>query len=230
VGARYGNHLARVVFPEPTREFVVTVELNAKLVPINPFDFYVEPSASTWPFAYEPDLREELEPCLATEHPGPKLDAWIDAVPRERTDTVELLVGMGQRFARDIAYEKRMTPGLQSFEETLRLGSGSCRDSAWLLVQILRHLDIAARFASGYLIQLDPDVAELHAWAEAYIPGAGWIGIDPTSGFLAGEGHLPLACSPKPERAAPVSGLVGRSDVRFEHRIAIARIDSNLGL
>jgi len=232
-----GNFQARVVFPEPTREFRVTVDLVAEMSVINPFDFFVEESASHWPFRYEPDLREELEPYLQPAPVGPHLEAWLARLPRVRRPVVDFLVDVNRRLEQDIEYIVRMEPGVQTPEQTLELGRGSCRDSGWLLVQILRHLGVAARFVSGYLIQLTPDVAaldgpsgtdhdftDLHAWAEAYVPGAGWVGLDPTSGLLAGEGHLPVACTAKPQTAAPVSGLVEPCEVRFGHEMSVSRM------
>ncbi len=232
-----GNFLARVVFPEPTREFRVTVDLVAEMVVINPFDFFLEDSAQHFPFAYEPWLAEELDPFLDAETPGPLLSEWLAGVSHEPKPSVDFLVALNQRLSEEVDYVIRLEPGVQTPEETLALGRGSCRDSAWLLVQILRNLGIAARFASGYLIQLKPDVesldgpsgtsvdfTDLHAWAEAYLPGAGWVGLDATSGLLAGEGHLPLACSPKPQSAAPIAGAVEKCEVAFEHTMSVERI------
>src|SRR5204863_5793470 len=169
--------------------------------------------------AYDAVLTRELSPYLDAAPAGPRLSALLKKVRPANLRSIDFLVGINQRLQSDIRYLIRMEPGVQTPEETLTKGSGSCRDSAWLLVQLLRHLGLAARFVSGYLIQLAPDVksldgpsgaekdfTDLHAWAEAYLPGAGWIGMDPTSGLLAGEGHIPLACSADPVSAAAITG------------------------
>jgi uncharacterized protein (DUF2126 family)/transglutaminase-like putative cysteine protease len=236
----YGNWLARLVFTEPAEKLEVLVDLTADLTVINPFDFFVEPYAEKFPFTYAPALAKELIPFLEKASPGPKLARWLDAFRATITpgeNTVLLLVRLNQQLQRETRYLVRMEPGVQTPEETLALACGSCRDSAWLLVQILRHLGIAARFASGYLIQLvadvkpldgpagtDHDFTDLHAWAEAYIPGAGWIGFDPTSGLLAGEGHLPLACSADPGNAAPVIGFTDVCGTEFSVDMHVTRI------
>ncbi|MDR2113418.1 MAG: transglutaminase family protein, partial [Candidatus Accumulibacter sp.] len=231
------NYLARLVFPEKTREFKVEVDFVAELSVINPFDFFLEPRAERFPFDYDPRLRHELLPFLEKLPLTPSFKAFIDEIPRAPLPTVDFLVALNQRVQRAIGYVIRLEPGVQSPEETLTRASGSCRDSAWLLVQTLRHLGLAARFVSGYLIQLAPDVksldgpsgaaadfTDLHAWCEVYLPGAGWVGLDPTSGLLAGEGHIPIACSPEPSSAAPVTGLTETCECEFSHVMKIERV------
>ncbi len=232
-----GNYLARVVFPKVTSHFKVEVDLVADMTVINPFDFFLEEYAQKFPFVYEPGLAHELAPFLAHPEPGPLLAEWLASVDRTPQSSNDFLVGINQRLQREVSYLIRMEPGVQTPEFTLTSRSGSCRDTAWLLVQALRNLGLAARFVSGYLIQLRADVkaldgpsgptedfTDLHAWAEVYLPGAGWIGLDPTSGLFAGEGHIPLAASPDPTSAAPVTGLVDPCQVRFEHHMAVRRV------
>ncbi|MWL85870.1 transglutaminase family protein [Cupriavidus sp. SW-Y-13] len=233
----FSNYLARLVFPEKTTEFRVTVDLVAEMSVFNPFDFFLEPSAEKFPFDYAPDMAHDLAPYLVKDALTPRFKAFVDSIDRTPLATLDFLVALNQRLQQDIRYLIRMEPGVQSPETTLENGSGSCRDSGWLLVQTLRHLGLAARFVSGYLLQLAPDVkavdgpsgtekdfTDLHAWCEVYLPGAGWIGLDPTSGLLAGEGHIPLACTPEPGSAAPVSGAVDECEVEFEHLMSITRI------
>jgi uncharacterized protein (DUF2126 family) len=232
-----GNWLARFVFPEKTAEFSVTVDLLADIEVINPFDFFVEPYADKCPFVYPEELRYELAPCLLADPPGPLLKAFLASIDRTPRTTVDFLVDLNMRLQREIRYLIRMEPGVQSPEQTLAAGSGSCRDTAWLLVQILRNLDLPARFVSGYLIQLKPDLkaldgpagtdqdfTDLHAWTEVYLPGAGWIGLDPTSGLLCGEGHLPVAATPHYRSAAPISGAVEAAKADFSFDMKVTRI------
>ncbi|WP_103171484.1 DUF2126 domain-containing protein [Paracoccus sp. SY] len=233
----FGNWLARYVFPEPVRELKIEVDLVADMTVYNPFDFFVEDAAEYWPFDYAPDLAEELVPYRQAEPAGPLLAAMLAGIPRERTRTVDFLVALNARIAGETAYTIRMEPGVQTPEETLDLRSGSCRDSTWLLVNALRHLGFAARFVSGYLIQLKPDLqaldgpsgtahdfTDLHAWAEVYIPGAGWIGLDPTSGLLTGESHIPLAAAPHYRSCAPISGMASFAEVDFDFDMQIRRV------
>lgn len=233
----FANHLARLVFPEQTTEFKVTVDVVAEMSVYNPFDFFLEPEAETFPFAYAPELKRDLLPYLARAELTPRFKTFVDSIALGEQRTIDFLVGLNQRLQREIGYLIRMEPGVQTPEETLTRLSGSCRDTGWLLVQTLRHLGLAARFVSGYLIQLKPDVksldgpsgsevdfTDLHAWCEVYLPGAGWIGLDPTSGLLAGEGHIPVACTPDPSSAAPVTGAVDECEVQFSHHMQVTRI------
>jgi uncharacterized protein (DUF2126 family) len=231
------NYLARLVFPEKTMEFSVEVDLVAEMAIFNPFDFFLEPYAEKIPFVYESSLARELRPFLEAEPPGAKLAAFLSQVPRVSTPTLDFLVSLNQRVQREVGYVIRLEHGVQSCQQTLTLGTGSCRDSAWLLVQILRNLGLAARFVSGYLIQLTADVkplegpggassdfTDLHAWTEVYLPGAGWVGFDPTSGLLAGEGHIPLACTPDVGSAAPISGPLEFCKTEFSFSMTVQRI------
>lgn len=232
-----GNYLARLVFPEKTREFKVEVDLVAEMAVFNPFDFFLEPYAERIPFDYTEGEQRELAPYLVKLPATPLFAEYLAGIERTPRPSVDFLVELNQRLSRDIRYLIRMEPGVQTPEQSLELASGSCRDSAWLLVQLLRHLGLAARFVSGYLIQLtadvksldgpsgtDQDFTDLHAWCEVYLPGAGWIGLDPTSGLFAGEGHIPLACSPEPSSAAPISGGLDECEVEFEHLMSVERV------
>jgi uncharacterized protein (DUF2126 family)/transglutaminase-like putative cysteine protease len=231
------NYLARVVFPKPARELRIEVDLVAEMAVLNPFDFFLEDYAQKFPFRYESTEENGLAPFRVTGLATPRLTRYLAGISRQPQATVDFLVELNRRLAAEVKYLIRMEPGVQSPDETLEKRSGSCRDSAELLVQILRHLGFAARFVSGYLIQLTADLkptegpagpsqdfTDLHAWCEVYLPGAGWIGLDATSGLLTGEGHIPLACTPEPQSAAPLSGIVETCETSFEYLMKVARI------
>lgn len=233
----FANYLARLVFPKKTTAFTVTVDLVVEMAVYNPFDFFLEPQAESFPFRYTQAQTDELAPYLVAEAPTPRVQAYLDGIDHQPQRTIDFLVQLNQRVQQDVQYLIRMEPGVQTPDETLAKGSGSCRDSGWLLVQLLRHLGLAARFVSGYLIQLTPDVksldgpsgtthdfTDLHAWCEVYLPGAGWIGLDATSGLMAGEGHIPLACTPTPGSAAPIEGLMDAAEVTFAHEMKVTRV------
>lgn len=261
----FGNFIARYVFPEKTRKMVIDVNLVADMVTINPFDFFVEDYAEKYPFTYEKNLRKELAPYFEKKEKGPLLTSLLKELKasklgiaatqaneaqmvqdksarkqkskKEKPHIVHFLVALNQFIQQHIDYTVRMEPGIQTCEETLEKQLGSCRDTGWLLVQVLRHMGLAARFVSGYLVQLtadqksldgpsgpEQDFTDLHAWAEVFVPGAGWIGLDPTSGLFAGEGHIPLACTPDPLSAAPVVGATDKCEVHFEFKNEVFRV------
>ncbi len=231
------NHLARLVFPEKTSMLRIEVDLVAEMAVLNPFDFFLEPTAQEFPFAYDPTLASELAPYLVKQPLTALFEEFLQSLPRSSMPTNDWVVRVNQQLHAAIRYVIRMEPGVQAPEQTLQQRTGSCRDSAWLLVQLCRHCGLAARFVSGYLIQLksdvksldgpsgpDQDFTDLHAWCEVFLPGAGWIGLDPTSGLLAGEGHIPLACSPQPSSAAPITGVLEPCESTFEHHMKVTRI------
>ena len=233
----HGNWLARLVFPERTMEFSVTVDLTAEMVVVNPFDFFIEPYAEILPFDYADEVKADLAPYREVAEDGPLLQAFVDGLQPQGQGTVNYLVGLNADLQAKVRYLVRMEPGVQTPDETLELGSGSCRDSAWLFVQMARKLGLAARFVSGYLIQLKADIdpvsgaqgtqtdfTDLHAWAEVYIPGAGWIGFDVTSGLLTGEGHLPLAAAPHYRSSAPITGVASVAKTDFEFEMSVTRL------
>ncbi|WP_082566873.1 transglutaminase family protein [Janibacter sp. Soil728] len=253
----FGNWLARVVFPDKVSRLEITVDLTADMTVINPFDFFVEDWASTFPFAYPEQTRVDLAPYLQPvddggegSGPAPEVSAWLertlpslltaprDAAVGEGTRIVDFIVGLNRAIRESVDYTVRLEAGVQTPQHTLERGIGSCRDSAWLLVSAMRQLGLAARFVSGYLVQLTSDLSavgddslngptedftDLHAWAEVYIPGAGWVGLDATSGLLCGEGHIPLSCTPHPASAAPISGATAPAEVTFDFSNTVTR-------
>lgn len=233
----FSNYLARLVFPERAKELVIDVEVIVDMTVVNPFDFFLEENVEFFPFKYDKQLKKDLGPYLQIREKGALLLKFLETVDRSKKPIVNFIVEVNQMLQQRTSYLIRMDPGVQSCEDTLQLKSGSCRDSAWLLVQALRHLGLAARFVSGYLVQLasdqksldgpsgpEKDFTDLHAWTEVYIPGAGWLGLDPTSGLFAGEGHIPLACTPDPQSAAPVTGSTSVAEVTFEYSNSVTRI------
>lgn len=234
----FGNYLARIVFHDKIKQLKVDVEVIAEMTVINPFDFFVEKYAEKFPFKYQEQEKKELAPYFELVENGPLLTKWVEkaSILKDKS-IVDFLVSVNQMLYNDINYTVRMDPGVFTCEETLGKKLGSCRDSSWVLVQAMRHLGLAARFASGYLVQLksdqksvdgpsgpEQDFTDLHAWCEVYIPGAGWIGLDPTSGLFAGEGHIPLCCTPDPVSASPITGAVDQCKVEFYHSNEVIRV------
>lgn len=233
----FSNYQARIVISDKCTEFLVEVDLVFEIKIFNPFDFFVEKKAEQFPFAYEPELKQALSPYLEIKEQDNYLRAFLKTVDTAPKSSIDFLVSINSLLNQSLAYKIRMDHGVQTCEETLQLKTGSCRDMAWLLCQILRNFGLATRFVSGYLVQLKADVTsldgpsgtkedftDLHAWTEVYLPGAGWVGLDPTSGLFAGEGHIPLSCTPNPASAAPISGEIGTCKSTMKHEMSVVRI------
>jgi uncharacterized protein (DUF2126 family)/transglutaminase-like putative cysteine protease len=234
----FGNFQARVVFPDKIDHLHVDVEVIADLIVLNPFDFFVDEYAEKFPFTYAAEVKKELSPYFEIMEGGDLLNEFLNTkVPKEEMQIVDFLVAINQALYNRVNYTIRLEAGIQTCEDTLGKALGSCRDSAWVLVQVFRHLGLAARFVSGYLVQLtadeksldgpsgpEADFTDLHAWAEVFIPGAGWIGLDATSGLFAGEGHIPLSCTPSPGSAAPITGLLDACETTFNFKNEVTRI------
>jgi len=233
----YGNYLARVVFPEKVKEFGIDVELIADLISINPFDFFVEEYAEQYPFEYKDELKTELSQYLEVTEKSKELKKLIKSLDLKKRTINDFLVYLNTEIYKLLKYTVRLEAGVQKCEVTLDKKLGSCRDYAWLFVQVLRSLGLAARFVSGYLVQLksdeksldgpsgpEEDFTDLHAWTEVYLPGAGWVGLDSTSGLFAGEGHIPLACTATFESAHAIEGLSDKCETEFEFSNTVTRI------
>ena len=233
----YGNYQARIVFPEKVTEFGIDVEILADLITLNPFDFFVDEYAEQFPFKYKKDLKKELEPYLEITETGKSIKKFVKSLDLSKRSTNDFIVYLNQEIYKYLNYTLRLETGVQTCETTLDKKLGSCRDYAWLFVQVLRHLGLGARFVSGYIVQLsadeksldgpsgpDKDFTDLHAWTEVYLPGAGWVGLDSTSGLFAGEGHIPLACTPHYESAHAIEGLSDKCETEFDFSNSVTRV------
>jgi len=237
-----GNHVAHLAFKKGTRlpALEITVELAVDIRPVNPFDFFIDPRCEVIPFAYPAELSRDLAPFLERGDPelatGEQFEALLAAMPKSEP-TVPFLVAANQLVHGALRYVIREEPGIWTPEETLKNGRGSCRDQAVLLMALLRARGLASRFASGYLVQLQDegmlpgepkgvskDVADLHAWTEVFLPGGGWVGLDPTSGLFCGEGHIPLASVARPALGSPVEGTADRAAESISFSMKIARL------
>ncbi len=207
-----GNSLAKIVFSERAAELVFYSELVLTQYDTNPLDFLMEESAVNYPFVYEPESLPELTPFMAILYPRAtaSLREWLMQFykPGDKIRTIDLLQRINLHICKNFRYSRRDAAGVQTPEETLRLNSGSCRDFAALLLEACRCWGLASRFVSGYMLceATAAGGASTHAWAEVYLPGAGWKGFDPTSGLMTGAQHVPVAVSRNPENAAPVAG------------------------
>ncbi len=233
-GDPLANRVARAAFANEMDRLEIEVALTAELVETNPFGFVLDAEAATWPFAYPDSLRRELAPYLEPQPLQPWLAAMLTGFDLSRQNPVSLLVALNGRVHEQVRYQTRMEPGVQSPADTVERSSGSCRDTAWLLVLAARSLGLAARFVSGYLVQLvdaehpvpglERDGADLHAWAEMFLPGAGWFGLDATSGLITTSSHIALASGAHPNSAAPVEGTTTIAESHLDTSITVERI------
>ncbi len=202
----YDNIVAKCLYPGKSSELRARLELDLELQEKNAFHFVLAPHAVDLPFTYEAAERRVLEPFLQPATENVPLPFW----KLEPKSTVSALVELNQAIHDNLAYERREEGEARSVNETLALGRGACRDFAVLLAETLRGVGVAARLASGYLFESGDHekTAEgaLHAWVEAYLPGAGWVGLDPTNGVFANHLHITAAVGLTTEDVTPISG------------------------
>lgn len=233
----YGNFIGKLNMFEKTDYLSLEINFLAEIKSINPFNFLVDSHIEKYPFYYTKQEKKELSSFLEIDESSNLLINWVNKNVYNNIYITDFLVSLNQQLASEIKYITRLEEGIQTCEETLRTKKGSCRDTTVLLIQILRHYGLAARFVSGYLIQfktddqsddnssiIKEDNAELHAWCEVYLPGAGWIGLDPTSGFLVAEDHIPLISNPNAMEANPVRGTKEFCKSKLDFSINISRL------
>lgn len=206
------NSVAIATFNSPTDQLVIESEVIIQQYNEAPLDFLVADYAIDYPFSYTSEDMAVLSPYItSTRQQDNKLLAdWVATVwqPGERIQTYSLLQRLCVHIQQTLVYQLREEPGVQSVENTLSIGSGSCRDSAYLFMEAARQLGLAARFVSGYL-KAEPSAfnyGSTHAWAEVFLPGAGWKGFDPTLGLVVGTDHTAVAVARLPESVPPVAG------------------------
>lgn len=205
------NNVGLVDFIEPAAELVIEAEFVLHVAEENPFNFIIAAEAAEYPFMYEYELGADLFTLSHNVYVRDveQISQWLHPVwhPGKRLGTLELLQELTGHIYRTVRYQRRMEKGVQSPAETLEKRSGSCRDSATLFIEACRFLGLAARFVSGYMYSSDiMGRMSMHGWAEVYLPGAGWIGFDPSWGILASSQYFPVAVSRHSEHAPPISG------------------------
>jgi transglutaminase-like putative cysteine protease len=227
------NNIGIVDFAAGAAELVIEGEFIVSVREENPFNFVIVPEAAEYPFTYEHDLGVDLRPLSHSVYVrdiDPIRD-WLHPLwhPGKRVGTLELLQQLNTRIYRTIQYQRRMERGVQSPAETLEKKSGSCRDTATLFVETCRFLGLAARFVSGYMYSSDiTGRMSMHGWAEVYLPGAGWIGFDPSWGILTSLHYFPVAVSRHSEHAPPISGTymgTPRAFIRSEVDLYVKPLD-----
>ncbi|MCE0521511.1 MAG: transglutaminase family protein [Methylacidiphilales bacterium] len=207
-----GNSIALVDFTERADELMIYSELVLDHYDSDPLDFRVEPYAVHYPFVYDPWTLPELTAFTHIVFPADaeRVRQWLGQFwqPGKLVETVSLLKRLNRFIHETFIYTRRDEFGVQRPGRTLEKNSGSCRDFATLFIEACRSWGLAARFVSGYMLceATEAGNASTHAWAEVYLPGAGWKGFDPTSGAVVGSQHVAVAVSRHPEAATPISG------------------------
>ncbi len=212
----FGNSVALVDFEQPAAELTIVSTLHIERYGLARPDFPLDPAAELYPFVYSAGDRTDLGRLLERHYPDPQgvVDQWArQFTPFRPVGTLNLLAGMNRAIRETFIYAARDEEGVQSPIETLATKTGSCRDFALLFIEAARSLGFGARFVTGYLYDpaLDGAIAvqgagTTHAWAEVYLPGAGWVEYDPTNGVIAGENLIRVAVTRDASQAVPVAG------------------------
>lgn len=228
----FDNCVAACTYEEPAAELRFSLELDLALEKRNPFDFILAPEAETLPFTYPAELGRVLAPFQKiTATPALEIPGWQPPQPNDRQPTVSTLVRLNEHLHACVGYERREEGPARSPQETLRIGRGACRDVAVLLAAILRDLGLAARLTSGYLREADAETkraeGSLHAWTEVYLPGAGWIGIDPTNGIFCNHNFIAAAVGIEPGEVTPIDGVYyqrGETEAQMTSKIVLVNL------
>lgn len=238
----FENHIAVAYLEEQANEIRIEANILTELGLENPFDFIIEPYAETYPFSYNPSERKALSPYLEVGSPSSCANVlpWIwKEFPQLPSQSLELLTQLNSRIHERFTYQRRDEEGVQDPDETISLGSGSCRDFARFFTEACRQLGFAARFVSGYLY--DPptgddhfrNIAEgsMHACSEVFLPGAGWKGFDSTNGMLANQFFIPCAVANEPKLTSPIQGSYYHAQARvpstMEVSLNLERVDQD---
>lgn len=228
----FENHLARLDFPDPTDAVTLEIDLIAELEPVNPFEFLVEPFAASHPFDYPEQLRKELAPYLRRGTSGSKLNQFLKKLKLKSGYITEQIGAINEYVSNALAVTGPGNPGAIDLETVLHQGHGSAWELAWLLTLTLRNVGLAARVTQGYRIFLDAkaktDTVSNHAWSEVFLPGAGWVGLDPCGGLFINEGYIPLASAPEPLRVLPIAGYRECCEETFNETISIRRLSPKI--
>tara|TARA_R110002111_G_scaffold120744_1_gene184038 strand:- start:252 stop:1019 length:768 start_codon:yes stop_codon:yes gene_type:complete len=224
----YGNSVAELIFDQQSAdELHILSEIEIQHYDNQPLDFVVEDYALHYPYLLSPTERIELGPYLIPSYLNDQsvVAEWAGSfwTYGQQIETYALLDQINRAIASTFKYHAREEPGVQRPQETLKSRSGSCRDFAALMIDTCRYLGLAARFVSGYASTEDIPAAmgATHAWAEVYLPGAGWKGFDSTGGSVTGSSHIAVAVGRDPESLPPISGSFSSDDLEVSSTMKV---------